>query len=285
MRMTLATMTTLCLLGCDARQGPLLAQRAPRDAGVTVADAGHTLPLDAGHGPPLRAAVRADMTLQYQITGTLDTKVAADLFVTDLFDTSAAQISTLHAAGRVVVGYVSVGTLEPWRDDAANFPRAAVGQALVGYPDESWLDIRSSDVRAAMRARFDRALAKGFDGVYASSLGVYRAGSGFPLSQADELEYAETLADAAHARGLNIGLSSDFDLAGQLVPAFDWALGFGCVASMTCAQLLPLQAAGTPVFDLEIETDHASDCLRAADAGVPVTLKHRGYDAYRSTCP
>lgn len=293
MHLTLAIMTALCLLGCDARQGPLLTYLDAPDAGSVMQhgtfDAGQTVARDSGadvaHALPLRAAVRAGMSLQYQITGTLDTKVDADLFVTDLFDTSAAQVSTLHAAGRVVVAYVSVGTLEHWRDDAASFPRAAVGQTLVGYPDESWLDIRDGDVRAAMRARFELTLSKGFDGVYASSLGVYRAASGFPLTQADELDYADTLADAAHARGLSIGLSGDFELAAQLAPSFDWALDFGCVAAMTCAELSPLKAAGMPVFDLEIETDHASDCTSAASAGVAVTLKHRGYDAYRSTCP
>src|ERR1700712_3317865 len=86
----------LCWLSaCAASEGPLLVRRSSADAGP--------------------AALQAS-SLQYQLTGDLDEQVDAQLFVVDLFATSAEQVAALHAAGRVVTAYVSVGSLESWRD-------------------------------------------------------------------------------------------------------------------------------------------------------------------------
>jgi hypothetical protein len=270
MRAVIAIRAVLCLSACDASEGPLLVRSDPAAA--------H----DAGRH--LRATVTQDMRLQYQITGELDTQVTVDLFVSDLFDTSADQVRALHQKGRVVVAYTSVGSLEHWRDDADRFPRAAVGDALADYPNESWLDLRSAEVRALMRARFDLALQKGFDGVFASTLGSYRATTGFPLTRADELDYTLSLADAAHARSLSFGLSGDFELGADLYHSCDWALAIGCLAASTCSALAPLAAAGLPVFDVEVAGDRTSDCANAAAANLSVTFKHSAYDAYRFTC-
>ncbi|HKU40864.1 MAG TPA: endo alpha-1,4 polygalactosaminidase [Polyangiales bacterium] len=258
----------LCCGACDATDGPLLVR------------------VDAATPPP-EGAVRPGMSLQYQITGELDLDVDADLYVTDLFDTDAPQIGELHAAERLVMAYVSVGSLENWRPDAASVPRAAVGQALASYPNESWLDIRRSEVRALMRARLDRAVSKGFDGVFASTLGVYRATSGFTLTRADELDYAEFLAAEAHARNLSIGLSGAFELATELAEHYDWAIATSCIERGTCAELAPLSAAGLPVFDLETsaETERAAVCNQARSLGITVTFKRRGFDAYQAGCP
>jgi hypothetical protein len=264
-----AVIIGLVLVACSATEGALLVRIEP-DAGM---------PVDA-------RAVRPNMTLQYQISGTLDTQVDADVFVSDLFETSARQVSELHgAAGRLVMAYVSVGSLENWRPDKSNVPRAAVGMPLAAYPNESWLDPRRAEVRALMQARFDLARERGFDGVFASTLGAYRAASGFTLTQSDELDYAIFLAAAAHARQLSIGLSSDFELSQQLVKHFDWAIAVGCVERNFCDQLAPLTAAGMAVFDLETKGDQASVCAAAAAYGVPVVWKRSGYDAFRSTCP
>jgi hypothetical protein len=157
---------------------------------------------------------------------------------------------------------------------------------LSAYPNESWLDLRRTEVRTWMQARFDRAVRKGFDGVFASTLGAYRTTSGFDLSRADELEYAIFLADEAHARGLTIGLSGDFELSQQLSAHYDWAIAHSCIELDTCAALAPLTAAGLPVFDLETdETDRDATCAKAKSYGISVTFKRRGNDTYRSTCP
>ena len=235
--------------------------------------------------PEVRTSVRPDMSLQYQLVGDVDTTVDADLFVVDLFNAERADITALHAAGRMVVAYISVGSLENWRSDYARYPRSAVGTALTNYPDESWLDVRNTQVRSLMQARFKLAADKGFDGVLASMLGAYRSTTtGFPITRADEIAYGAFLAGAAHDLDLTIGLSGDLELGYELTKHFDWALGVNCVERNTCTDLVGAKNRGLPVFDLESSTNHATICKQAASFGIPVTFKAKGYDATRSEC-
>lgn len=231
-----------------------------------------------------RSPVHVGASLQYQLTGTLDTSVDAQVFVTDLFDTRAQDVAALHARGRVVIAYVSAGSLEPWRPDAASFPAAAVGMRLAGFPNESWLDVRSPRVRAAMEARFDMARSKGFDGIFASTLGAYAAASGFPIGRSDQLQYDQFLADAARARGLSPGLSGDFELGDEVAAAFDWALAVSCIARGDCDKLAAFKAMGKPVFNLETQGTASSVCPQARALGVATTLKHERYDGWREPC-
>jgi hypothetical protein len=275
-RCVVSNAALILLVACDASQGALLSHVQQRDSG-------------AGDGatsqPAARSAVRADMSVQYQLTDDVDTTVDAQLFVIDLFDATQQGIAALHAKNRVVIAYVSVGSLESWRQDAATFPRAAVGMPLADYPDERWLDIRSDDVRTAIAARLDHARDKGFDGVFFSTLGGYMQSTGFALTSADELDYASFLADAARTRGLSAGLSSDFELGDAIADGFDWALATGCIARGYCDELAAFIAQAKPVFDLETEGQRDAVCMQAAAAGIPTTLKHASYDAWRVPCP
>lgn len=261
------------LAACSATEGQLLFRKQAPDGAASDASV------------PSSDVVRAGMSLQYQITDELDTNVNAELFVVDLFDVDSQQVTQLHAAGKVVMAYVSVGTRESWRPDAGRFPQASIGRTLANYPDETWLDVRNTEVRAAMQARFQRAVAKGFDGVFASGFGAYRQNSGFDVTRADELDYHRFLTGAAHALDLSIGLSSDFELAADLQTEYDWAIAMGCIARDSCAELAPFTARGLPVFDLETEGEHATVCARAKSLGISVTFKNSHFDAMRSTCP
>ena len=263
--------TALALAACSATEGPLLFHTQASSA-------------DAGDQPDSAAVVRAGMSLQYQITGELDTSVDAQLFVVDLFDASERDVRALRAAGRVVVAYVSVGSFEPWRADAATFPKSGVGDSLAGYPDESWLDIRDPEVRAVIAARFDRARDKGFDGVFASTLGGYKQQSGFALTRTDELDYARFLSDAAKQRGLSAGLSGDFELGDDVADLFDWALAIDCIGRGYCNELAAFMAQGKPVFDMETTGERASVCMQAAAFGIPTTIKRPAYDVWREPC-
>jgi hypothetical protein len=275
-RLDLWPLSLLLALGCGGSEGPLLVRR-------TMGDAGDAAPDDAGGAK--RDALPPDLSLQYQITGTLDPSVDAELFVVDLFNTSAEQVADLHARGRLVMGYFSAGSLESFREDAARFPRAAVGEPLPPYPDESWLDHRRADVRALMVARLERARSRGLDGVFASTLGAYATDSGFPLTLTDELAYLTFLAEAAHTRDLRIGASADLELVQPLAAKIDFVIATGCVARRACAELSPLLSQGLPVFDLETGGEHSSVCSQAAAFDIPVTFKDPSWNASWSTCP
>jgi hypothetical protein len=256
----------LLLEACDATGGPLLAR------------------VSAGDGSTATSPVQAGMSVQYQLTDSVDTSVDAQLFVIDLFESDGQDIAALHTAHRVVIAYVSVGSFESWRPDMASFPPDAIGAGLADYPNERWLDVRSDAVRAVISARFDLAEAKGFDGVFVSTLGGYMQDTGFAFTRTDELDYLRYLASDARMRGLSVGLSGDFELGDAVADVFDWALADDCIARAYCDQLAPFMAQHKPVFDLETEGAYDTVCAQAAAAGIDTTLKHAGYDAWRKPC-
>jgi hypothetical protein len=223
---------------------------------------------------------------QVQLSGTLDTSLDVAIYDVDL-DTSATNLDGLRAAGRRIICYVSVGTSEPWRDDADAIPPSAVGQPLANYPDESWLDTRDPTVREIMTARLDAAAAKGCDGVDLSSISPAGADTGFPLTRADAIDYARFLASAAHARGLGAGLGGGRDIAADVLPSFDWAFGETCLASGTCASYAPFVTAGKTVFAVVYGTaaDVPDVCPQARQAGLDALIKNRSLDAFRVPCP
>lgn len=53
-------------------------------------------------------------------------------------------IDELHDNGKWVSCYISVGTVESWREDAGVFPSSAVGGSPKGWSGEKFLDITSA---------------------------------------------------------------------------------------------------------------------------------------------
>ncbi|MEY4514070.1 MAG: hypothetical protein RLZZ450_6192 [Pseudomonadota bacterium] len=259
------------LVSCAPAVGPLF----------TSVDAGESTDTpDAGN-----TAVRPGMRLQYQLQGALDPAADADVFVVDLFETTPTQLAQLHTRGRVVVAYIAAGSYEPWRPDVDTLPDAVIGDPLPRYPDEAWLDIRATSVRQLMVSRLARAASNGFDGVLLASLEGYLTQSGHDLTASDQLDYNRWLAEQASARGLAVGVSSDWPHAEQLASRYDFAIHLNCLANSTCAQLAPFRARGHAVFDLEVSRDVSATCARAADLALPVTLKNSNFDAWLAICP
>ncbi|HET8933268.1 MAG TPA: endo alpha-1,4 polygalactosaminidase [Polyangiales bacterium] len=264
--------------GAAATSDPAVAE--PGDVPVSEPPTVTTTSPDAGS-----ARVASGMRLHYQITGAPAVDADADVFVLDLFDAQAIELATLHARGRIVMGYLSAGSLEPWRPDADNFPERAIGSELSGYPNESWLDIRDASVRALMRERLKLAREKGFDGVFPGALDAYRNQSGFALSERDQLDYDRFLASEARALGLSPGLSGDFMLSAQLSDHFDWAIAIGCIAAGSCERLQPFIQQAKPVFDLELEGELNTVCEKAKALGITLLMKRPSFDAWSRTCP
>lgn len=258
---------------CSPIEGPLLHARPLVDAGA-----------DGAMFPMTGIAIEQSMAWQYQLSGALDFDIDADLFVIDLFQPEEAQIAALHASGKIVVAYLSAGTVESYRDDADRFPEEAVGEPLENYPNESWLDVRNAQVRALMAARLDVARAKGFDGIVPTSLSGYLRETGFDFTAADQRDYSAFLAAEAHARGLHVCMTDDYEQVQLLAEHYDWAVHFGCIARGDCDELDLLRSQGKPVFDVELEGEVAGVCARAADLGINVIIKRPSFDAYRVGC-
>jgi hypothetical protein len=226
-----------------------------------------------------------DTTWQWQLSGRLDLDVPAQMYDVDLFDTPASAVAEIHAGGGHAVCYMSAGSLERGRPDAARFPKRVLGRTLAGWPGERWLDIRRLSVlRPIMRSRLDRCRAKGFDAVEADNVDAYANASGFPLSGADQLRYNRMLAREAHARGLSIGLKNDLGQAAALEPDFDWALNEQCFQYRECDRLRPFTRAGKAVFAVEYGGDPAAYCAAGREHGFMVMRKRRDLDAWRQPC-
>ena len=245
--------------------------------------------------PPVRAAAWkpgvAD-TWQWQLRGTLDTRYDAKVYDVDLFDTPQPTLAALQAAGRRVVCYFSAGSAEDWRPDYAQFQPADLGNALSGWPGERWLDTRSANVRAIMRARLDLAASRHCDGVEPDNVDGYANDPGFPLDAGSQLDFDRFIASEAHARGLAVGLKNDVDQIPDLVGDFDFAVNEQCHEYGECAAYAAFTDGGKAVFNAEYlqadVTDGATRARLCADARAAnlrtLVLPLQLDDAFRYAC-
>jgi hypothetical protein len=261
-----------------------------RTAGAPGSGGGAQPPASGGAGGAAGAAVAwsptPGMSWQWQLTGTIDQSVSAQMFDVDLFDTAAETVASLHAGGHPVVCYVNAGAFEDWRPDAALFPAATKGNGVSGWPGEQWLDVRQwSALQPILEARMDLCRSKGFDGIELDNVDGYANDTGFPLRAADQLAFNRALAASAHARGLSVGLKNDLDQVPDLVGQFDWALNEQCFEFDECDALQPFLSAHKAVFNVEYNLATSSFCPRAQTMGLSSMLKHLALDAYRVPCP
>ncbi len=219
----------------------------------------------------------------------VDISIDADVYDIDIFDNGASVVDELHSKRRKVIGYMSVGSWEDWRPDKDQFPSELLGADYEGWPGERWLDIRRLDLLAPiMRARLDVCKAKGFDAVEPDNMEIHSNGSGFPITYEDQLKYALWLADAAHQRGLSIGIKNASDQVKDLIQHFDFAIIEDYFVHSWQDKMLPFIQAGKPVFAAEYDdtgVDFAAACTKARELGFSIIQKHRILTSYRVTCP
>ncbi len=250
------------------------------------------VPLSGGSSglPPTAMGTRhrvlpLKVSWQIQYTGVIDVDLNVEMFNLDLFDTPPDIIETLHQRGIFVMCYFSAGSYEDWRPDASRFPSEILGKEMMGWLGERWLDIRRLDVFApVMEARLELAVQKGCDGVDPDNVNGYVNDSGFPLTYEDQLAYNIFLAQAAHARGLAIGLKNDLAQIPDLLPYFDWMLNEECFTFRECDQLLPFVQSGKPVFVIEYQLPPQAFCSQANQMSLNALHKNLELDAYRTDC-
>ena len=228
------------------------------------------------------------LSWQWQIgNNEIDTSIVADVYDIDLY-VEQAIIDELHAKGRKVIGYISVGSWEDWRPDKDHFPPEVLGKDYEGWKGEKWLDVRQIEKLAPiMLARLDLCKAKGFDAVEPDNMEVHTNNTGFPLTYEDQLKFALWLADESHRRGLAIGVKNSQDQVKDLLKHFDFAITEDAFYYGWAREMLPFIKAGKPVFAAEytdLPGDFAAFCEQSSQLNFSTILKKRGLDAWLQTC-
>jgi chitodextrinase len=200
----------------------------------------------------------------------------------DMENTPASTISALKSKGIIVECYFSAGSAENYRSDYSKFLPADMGNTLSGWPDEKWVDTRSLNVRSIMKARMDTALSKGCNGIDPDNVDGYQNNTGFPLTQATQLDYLNFLATEAHARNLNIGLKNSVGLitastpsGAKIVDLFDWAINEECYTYNECGNYSQFIAKNKGVFIVEYAGTDANFI-----ANICPKANASNYDAY-----
>lgn len=152
----------------------------------------------------------------------------------DVENRTTTEVDALKTKGYTVICYMSAGTYENWRTDAASFPASVLGSKVSGWAGEQWLDVRSPAILTIMETRMDSMATKHCDGVEPDNVDGYTNNPGFPLTTADQITYNSNLAAQAHARGLSVGLKNDVDQVAALANNFDFAVNEQCNQYAEC---------------------------------------------------
>lgn len=232
-----------------------------------------------------RPAVGSSWQIQY--ADSLDTSVDVQIYDIDLMDNSAEKIAALQAQGRKVICYFDTA-YEDWRPDAKAL-EPYKGKPLDDWPGQSWVDIREPAVFEVMLKRLDLAKAKHCDGVDPDDVDAYANNSGFPLTAQDQQRFIAKIADAAHARGLAVGLKNDLDQIGFLLDHVDFAVNEECFEIGECEALMPFIRAGKPVFNVEytdgdMQAASADICPDSTRRKFSTLIKRLNLNAERYAC-
>jgi hypothetical protein len=178
---------------------------------------------------------------------------------------NTAAVNAIHANGGRAICYVSAGTFEPWRPDAASYPDSIKGRAVSGFKDERWVDIRQTGILLPiMEARVAKCQQAGFDGVEWDTVDGYTNRTGFPLTAADQLFYNASLGNLAHAYGLTVALKNDVEQLAELSPYFDYAINEQCEQYNECGGYTThFLSQGKAVFQVEYKLGLNKFCPQA----------------------
>jgi len=196
---------------------------------------------------------------QWQLSGKINTNYDVDAYEVDLFESSQESIDTLHSKNIYVICYFSAGSYEDWREDKDLFDASVIGNDYDGWAGESWLDIRTQNVKDIMRLRLDRAMKKKCDAVEADNVHGFEEETGFNLTAQDQLTFNRFLASEAHSRSMGIALKNDSTQAKGLVNDFDFAVTEELFQLNEQNEFKVFIDAGKPVFNAEYHTNYVTN--------------------------
>jgi len=228
-------------------------------------------------------------TWQWQLTSApTNTDYTVDMYDIDLFDATEELVEELHDKGKKVVCYINVGAWEDWRDDADDFPEEILGEEYDGWEGERWLDIRAtSTLYPLLEKRLDLCKEKGFDGVEPDNIDSYQNDTGFDITPVRQLAFNIWLTNAAHQRGLSIGMKNDPQQAKTLYRYFDWALIEECAEEEWCEDFSVFEKNNKAVFQVEYTDSNLefdTTCSDAEDRNFSMILKRKELDEWVRFC-
>ena len=217
---------------------------------------------------------------------------SSDVVDVDAFETPVETIAALHAQGKKVIGYVSVGTLENTRPDGNLLPSEVVGKVYPEWPDEKWVDIRQiNKIKPWLLSRFKMIANKKFDAIEPDNLDGYSNNSGFNLTMPDEKKFLDSIITYAHLYGLGIGQKNLPEFSTEFCEKFDWALTEDAYNQGWAKDMMPYINKKKPVFIVEY-TDMMSQqvfdstvCPDSKTSKYSAILKNRNLDKWSHVCP
>eukprot|EP00123_Amoebidium_parasiticum_P022621 comp9127_c0_seq1/m.4292 comp9127_c0_seq1/g.4292 ORF comp9127_c0_seq1/g.4292 comp9127_c0_seq1/m.4292 type:complete len:270 (-) comp9127_c0_seq1:826-1635(-) len=206
-----------------------------------------------------------------------DDPAGKDVVLVDLQRTSKADVQSYRDNGQTVICYMSAGTVESWRTDAYKLNKFVSSSSV--YPGEKWLNLnRWRSFSNLMARRMDAMVNAGCSGVEADNLDCYlhdcAPGSRTKLMQT-QLTYARWLADAAHSRGLLIGLKNALEIAKEVAWDFDFAINESCTRFNECYYYNGFTDNGKAVFGVEYSKGRKA-CTMARQYGISMKYRSGG---------
>jgi len=222
----------------------------------------------------------------WQISSSVKTGyAAAKVYDIDTEAATSTLVSQLKAAGHIVICYVDVGGWEPYRSDASQFPASVIGNKEAGW-NEKYLDIRSPTVRTLMQARFVAAQSKGCSGIEPDVLDTWQNNSGFPITEADEVNYITWIGTTVHSLGMLAAQKNVPELTSKLVGLLDFAIEEDCFKYQECKSYTPYVGLGKAVLGAEYGTYSATKCSRAKTLGISLAYFNLSLDGRKyKPCP
>ncbi|PNY25531.1 Uncharacterized protein TCAP_04534 [Tolypocladium capitatum] len=197
-----------------------------------------------------------------------------EVFDIDMFSNNAETVKTLHDAGKKVVCYFSAGSYENWRPDKDQFNQADLGNGLVGWPGENWLNISSQNVRNIMAQRIKLAADRGCDAIDPDNVDGYGNDNGLGLTADDSISFVKFLAGEAAKYNMATGLKNAGDILPSVLDVVNFSVVESCVQFQECHIYSPIIQAGKPIFHIE----YPDSAPNMDDAAVDNLCNSRGQD-------
>ncbi|KAF2484212.1 glycoside hydrolase superfamily [Neohortaea acidophila] len=208
-----------------------------------------------------------------------------------MLDAPASLVQAFKAKGHKVICYFSAGTWEKWRADADQFPAAALGRTVGGWPNERWLNTSNPEVRDIMVARMKVGQAKGCDGVDPDNIDGYENNTGFDITEDQAVDYVQFLQRTANSLGMAAGLKNGGDIIPRVINGSAWSVNEQCVQYNECEPYQAFIKQNKPVFHLEYTKKAPApksfvkkSCDDPQAKGFSTLVKHLSLNQWTTTC-